>query len=123
MLVKVTSCRFSVNGKKKKSLVTDGWQLVTTAPIALMAIIAFIWSYHQMPHISEPEQYYDMLFWGGGHVLQLVHVQIVMITWLVLVKVLKPEFHIYKPHLYALFAIGVISALLHAMGIPALPCV
>lgn len=85
--------------------------ILSSAVIAFISIIAFAWSYHQMPHLSEAEQYFDLLFWGGGHVLQLLHVQIVMIVWLMLAKALRREFWIYPPHLYALFAIGLVASL------------
>jgi len=84
--------------------------LYSSVFIALIAVMAFLWSYRQMPPVISGEQYYDLLFWGGGHVLQLLHVQIVMIVWLMLAKALKPEFYVYKPHLYALFAVGVASS-------------
>jgi len=106
MLVRVISTRL-----------TDNWPLQTSVIIACMVIIAFIWSFHQMPD-GEPidQDYYDTLFWGGGHVLQLLHVQIVMIVWLWLTKALKPEFSIHKPHLKALFAVGLVASLLTPWG-------
>lgn len=52
-----------------------------------------------------------MLFWGGGHVLQLLHVQMVMIAWLMLARALRREFHVYTAHLYILFAIGLVTSL------------
>ena len=78
--------------------------------IALIAILAFFWSFKQMPHDLSGEGYYEQLFWGGGHVLQFLHVQIVMVVWLLLTKALKPEFSVYKPHLYILFSIGLVCS-------------
>jgi len=85
--------------------------LTSAALIAAIALAAFVWSYMQMPGGYDPQGYYDLLFWGGGHVLQFVHVQVAMVVWLLLAKALKPEFSIYKPHLYILFSIGLIAAL------------
>ncbi len=30
----------------------------------------------------EGEQYYEVLFWGGGHVLQFTHTQLMLVAWL-----------------------------------------
>ncbi len=84
--------------------------IYSAALIALMAIMAFVWSYRQMPRIIDGQQYYDLLFWGGGHVLQFVSVQVAMVAWLLLAKALKPEFSVYKPHLYILFSIGLVAS-------------
>ena len=81
------------------------------ALIALIAAMAFIWSYRQLGHGFDPQQYYELLFWGGGHVLQLLHVQMVMIVWIMLAKALKPQFSVYPSHLYVLFSIGLVSSL------------
>ena len=62
--------------------------------IALMALAAFVWSYRQMPAGLAPQDYYDTLFWGGGHVLQFLHVKVVMLYWIMLTKALKKEFSI-----------------------------
>lgn len=85
--------------------------LYIAAIITAVAFVAFFWSYHQMPDIIDGQQYYDMLFWGGGHVLQFTHVQIVIVCWFMLIKTLKPEFNIYPPHLLAICMIGLLGAL------------
>ena len=54
------------------------------ALIAAIAVMAFIWSYRGLAHDFDPQQYYELLFWGGGHTLQFLHVQMVMVCWLLL---------------------------------------
>lgn len=54
--------------------------------IAAVALAAFVWSYLRMPPEITGTQYYDTVFWGGGHVLQFLHVQIVMVCWLMLAR-------------------------------------
>jgi hypothetical protein len=77
--------------------------------IAVMAGAAFIWSYYQMPHGFDGESYYDLMFWGGGHVLQLVHVQVMMVCWLLLIQALAMV--MLPPRvLYALFAVGLVAS-------------
>lgn len=81
--------------------------LVSAALITLIAFAAFFWSYRQMPPVIEGEQYYEMLFWGGGHVLQFTHVQMMMICWLMLF----PSTQGGRGYI-ALFSIGLVAALL-----------
>jgi cytochrome c oxidase subunit 1 len=86
--------------------------------ITLVSAIAFYWSYRQMPAVIDGQQYYDMLFWGGGHLLQFTHVQILMICWMLLARALKPEFYVYPRHLYLLFAIGPVCAIAGLVAYP-----
>ena len=48
--------RFGLNGA-----------MVATA----VALLAFAWSWLRIPASLDPRAYYELLFWGGGHVLQL----------------------------------------------------
>ncbi len=54
------------------------------ALIIIIAIICFLLSYQAMPEVIEGEQYYDLLFWSGGHVLQLAYGQFAMLAWIML---------------------------------------
>ena len=48
----------------------------------LFALIAFGWSYSIVPDVFESTQYYDFLFWGGGHVLQFTYSLLMLAGWL-----------------------------------------
>jgi hypothetical protein len=49
----------------------------------LVALIAFGWSYNIIPQgVFESTQYYDLLFWGGGHVLQFTYSLLMLAGWL-----------------------------------------
>ncbi|MFK5971567.1 MAG: cbb3-type cytochrome c oxidase subunit I [Candidatus Marithrix sp.] len=62
--------------------------LLTALVTALIALIAFIWSYFGIPEDIETGQYYyELLFWGGGHVLQFTHTQLMLVVWLWLATV------------------------------------
>jgi hypothetical protein len=56
--------------------------LYTALLAALLAILAVVWSYSAIPVTTEGEQYYEVLFWGGGHVLQFTHTQLMLVVWL-----------------------------------------
>ena len=48
----------------------------------VFALIAFAWSYDIIPNVFESTQYYDLLFWGGGHVLQFTYSLLMLAGWL-----------------------------------------
>ena len=48
----------------------------------VFALIAFGWSYGIIPDDFESTQYYDLLFWGGGHVLQFTYSLLMLAGWL-----------------------------------------
>lgn len=55
----------------------------------LSALAAFIFSFVQHPAGYGGEGFYESIFWGGGHLLQFVYVQIGMLAWLVLGEALR----------------------------------
>lgn len=48
----------------------------------VFALIAFGWSYDIIPDVFESTQYFDLLFWGGGHVLQFTYSLLMLAGWL-----------------------------------------
>ncbi|HEU0219894.1 MAG TPA: hypothetical protein VFQ98_03700 [Gallionella sp.] len=48
----------------------------------VFALISFGWSYALIPDVFESTQYYDLLFWGGGHVLQFTYSLLMLAGWL-----------------------------------------
>lgn len=49
---------------------------------AAVALICFAWSYSRMPGYLEGEPYFELLFWGGGHVLQFTYTLLMLVSWL-----------------------------------------
>jgi len=45
------------------------------------AFLAFIWSWLTIP-AGDSQQYYEMVFWGGGHVLQYQHALLMAVAWI-----------------------------------------
>lgn len=48
----------------------------------LFALAAFAWSYVIVPNKSYSTTYFDLLFWGGGHVLQFTYTLLMLTGWL-----------------------------------------
>ena len=56
--------------------------LNTAAVSAMLALIAFAWSYFTLPDYLHGKPYYELLFWGGGHVLQFTYTLLMLVAWL-----------------------------------------
>jgi hypothetical protein len=56
--------------------------LNTAAVSAMLALIAFAWSYFTLPDSLHGKPYYELLFWGGGHVLQFTYTLLMLVSWL-----------------------------------------
>lgn len=78
---------------------------------ALIAIIAFAWSFIELPANFDSSAYYEILFWGGGHALQFVWVLLVVAGWLWLAGACGFKFQIPTRSLFALMLLTVAGAL------------
>lgn len=56
--------------------------LNTAAVSAMLALMAFAWSYFAVPDFLRGKPYYELLFWGGGHVLQFTYTLLMLVSWL-----------------------------------------
>ncbi|HXZ91930.1 MAG TPA: cytochrome C oxidase subunit I, partial [Burkholderiales bacterium] len=56
--------------------------LNTSLVSAGVALIAFAWSFAELPHALEAKGYYELAFWGGGHVLQFTYTLLMFVAWL-----------------------------------------
>ena len=56
--------------------------LNAAAVSAAVALIAFAWSYAEVPAHIERKSYFEVLFWGGGHVLQFTWTLLMFAAWL-----------------------------------------
>lgn len=58
--------------------------MALTAGVFLMALVCVAVSWWRMPAHAGGEMYYELLFWGGGHVLQFAYTLMLMAAWLAL---------------------------------------
>ncbi len=58
--------------------------LNAAAVSAAVALFAFGWSYLALPATLEGKAYFEVLFWGGGHVLQFTWTLLMFAAWLAL---------------------------------------
>jgi cytochrome c oxidase subunit 1 len=88
----------------------------SAALITLVALVCFVWSVPLMPPVIDGEQYYDMVFWAGGHVLQFTHTQVLMMVWLSLLAALVPGFVPHARLVKALFLFALLAACLSPLA-------
>jgi hypothetical protein len=86
--------------------------LNTSLVSAAVALIAFGWSYLEVPAGLDAKAYYELLFWGGGHVLQFTWTLLMFAAWLWLGEASGAPAAL-KPRTAALlFGIGLVSVFL-----------
>ena len=76
---------------------------------ALVSMLALLWSWVLMPDFIKDKEYYEVLFWGGGHVLQFMHTQLVMVVWLVLATVSGVRLSVSPRLMMILFTLGILA--------------
>jgi hypothetical protein len=60
--------------------------LALAAVCTLIAVASVGWAYRRMPPELEGETYFEVLFWGGGHVLQFTNSVLVLLAWYLLAR-------------------------------------
>ncbi|HVK57637.1 MAG TPA: hypothetical protein VM735_02570 [Candidatus Kapabacteria bacterium] len=60
--------------------------LKATAIAYLVAMTTFLVSWASTPRGLEAKVYYELVFWGGGHVLQVANVAAMLAVWLILLS-------------------------------------
>lgn len=86
--------------------------LYTGLVIAFVAIYALLASWYGMPDFAVGSAYFELLFWGSGHTIQFIHVQLMMVAWLWLATASSSKLNIGPRVALLFFALGVLPALL-----------
>lgn len=76
---------------------------------AAVALIAFGWSWAAMPAGLAPIAHYELLFWGGGHVLQFTWSLLMLVAWLWLADAAGARTPLSPRVVTLLFGIGLAS--------------
>jgi hypothetical protein len=85
--------------------------IALAAFVVLAASISFAWSYLTIPVAVRDAKYYEILFWGGGHLLQFNHTILMALAWLCLggalgAATIKPRFAAFILGLYLIPVTG-----------------
>jgi hypothetical protein len=76
---------------------------------AAVALIAFAWSYAALPDALDPKAFFEVLFWGGGHVLQFTWTLLMFVAWLWLAEASGARTPLTPRIAILLFALGLAS--------------
>lgn len=79
---------------------------------ALVSMAAVGWAWFNIPDFVADKEYYEVLFWGGGHVLQFMHTQLALVVWLWLATVSGVRVSISPRLLTGLFVLGIVAIFL-----------
>ena len=86
--------------------------LRVAAVAIVLALITFTVSFATIPRYLPASAYYEVLFWGGGHVLQFANIATMVALWLVLLRAAGLK-RLIAPRLAAvLFALMILPAFL-----------
>jgi len=77
-----------------------------------VALAAFVWSWLDVPRGLEGKAYYELLFWGGGHVLQFTWTLLMMVSWLWLASAIGAPVPLTPRVAVLLFAVALASVFL-----------
>jgi hypothetical protein len=83
--------------------------LNAAAVSAAVALIAFAWSWLELPKSLDGKAYYEVLFWGGGHVLQFTWTLLMFAAWLWLADGIGAQAPLSPRIAILLFGIGLAS--------------
>jgi hypothetical protein len=86
-----------------------GFGLYCAAISTLMALGAFAWSYLALPSALVSEIYFELLFWGGGHVLQYTYTLLMLVAWLWLSSSAGATLTLSPRVVLIILAVGLIS--------------
>lgn len=86
--------------------------LNAAAVAAGVTVIAFVWSWLRVPADLPARGYYDILFWGAGHVIQFTYTLLMLVSWAWLASACGARLPLTPRLMVLLFAIGLISVFL-----------
>ena len=86
--------------------------LLSALIAAVISIGALLASWLGIPASIHGEYYYELLFWGGGHTLQFVHIQLMLVCWLWLATESGIASRLTPRTVLLLFAFGLVPVLM-----------
>jgi hypothetical protein len=84
--------------------------LVAAAVSTAVALFAFLWSWLALPAGLEARTYYEVLFWGGGHVLQFTWTLLMLVAWLWLADAIGARLPLSPRVILVLFGLALLLA-------------
>ena len=77
-----------------------------------VAGLTIAWSWAALPYDMDIRAYYELLFWGGGHVLQFAYVLLMLVAWIWLASLIGPGLALSPRIMALLFALALLAVFL-----------
>ena len=74
--------------------------------VTAIALLALAWSYVAVPAGLDGKAYYELLFWGAGHVLQFAWTLLMLVAWLILADAVGLRLPLSPRVVALLFGVG-----------------
>ncbi|HHJ13469.1 MAG TPA: cytochrome C oxidase subunit I [Gammaproteobacteria bacterium] len=86
--------------------------IYTASLSSIVSVGTLVWAYFLIPGSIQGWEYYELLFWGSGHVLQFTHTLLMIVVWLWMASVSGVRLTL-SPRLASLiFVLGVVMILI-----------
>jgi len=108
------AANLSAAGRMQTSSI-PAYGVVSAAWIMIIAAACFLRSGQSLPAEMKGQIYYEYLFWGGGHVLQFVHSQLVIVAWLWLARSAGLKVRLSAAWTVGLYFIGLLATMTAAI--------
>ena len=86
--------------------------LKAAAVSSAFALIAMVWSIVEVPRELDPRTYYELLFWGPGHVIQFTWTLLMLVAWAWLATLIDAPLPLSPRIVALLLAIGLLPVFL-----------
>lgn len=101
----------------RMSLQLDGsdalrFGLKAAAVSSAVALLAMVWSVVEVPRELEAKTYYELLFWGPGHVIQFTWTLLMLVAWAWLATLIGSPLPLSPRVVVLVYAIGLVSVFL-----------
>lgn len=97
---------------KKQASTGFGFALKIAALTAMLSMASLLTSYMGLPSVFEGVSYFEILFWGGGHILQFTHSIILLMVWMWLASATGDLLAVTASRVKLYFSIAVFPVLL-----------
>lgn len=103
----------SITAYKKMLSTPIGYGIYIAALTILVAVVCFIIAGVKAPAFdyTDPTSFYEFLFWGGGHILQMSYTTLVMVAWFILLEASGYKNILPQRLMYILFGINLLVCL------------
>ncbi len=115
VLFQVSACilSYGYNPASGRDILLKQAGIYVSAVITAIAFLCFILSTIQLQPlpILNIQYFYEQLFWGGGHILQITYTQLTMVVWLLLAGAAGVQVVLRERSLHMLLTLNLIVAL------------